>query len=225
MAPPSHLRVARSPSRKRVVLRMENRIVNLGAGPAELFGERVSLSEMLALLGPAELFGERVSLSEMRARQVVADAAGRRHRIVTGAELYFKSVPTRGGSYWKFKDAARFELWAVDPTGHSTALVRTGPKHDYCLRDLARVRDGPTVRRQRFFGACNQRSGTRKVTLGTSVGWADVYPASYPDNWIDVTGLTGCFSVVHRADPGHGIFESNESNNASSKIVRLAYRS
>ena len=62
------------PSKRHVVLRMENRIVNLGAGPAELFGERVSLSEM-------------------RARQVVADAAGRRYRIVTGAELYFKSVP------------------------------------------------------------------------------------------------------------------------------------
>jgi hypothetical protein len=78
MAPPSHLRVARSPSKRRVVLRMENRIVNLGTGPAELFGERVSLSEM-------------------RARQVIVDAAGRRYRVVTGAELYFKSVPSRGG--------------------------------------------------------------------------------------------------------------------------------
>ena len=38
MAPPSHLRVERSPSRRHVVLRMENRIVNIGAGPAELFG-------------------------------------------------------------------------------------------------------------------------------------------------------------------------------------------
>ena len=51
MAPPSHLRVDAQPSRKRVVLRMENRIVNLGAGPAELFGERVSLSEMRARPG------------------------------------------------------------------------------------------------------------------------------------------------------------------------------
>lgn len=204
MAPPSHLRMSRSPSRRRVVLRMENRIVNLGAGPAELFGERVSRSEM-------------------RARQVVSDAAGRRYRIVTGAELYFKSVPTRGGSYWKFKDAARFELWAIDPTGRRTTLVRTGPKQDYCLRDLDRVRGGPTVRRKRFFGACNQRASTRQITLGTSVGWADVYPASYPDNWIDVTGLSGCFAVVHRADPGDGIFESDENNNTSSRIVRLPY--
>ena len=36
------------------------------------------------------------------------------------------------------------------------------------------------------------------MTLGTSVGWADVYPSTYPDNWIDVTGLRGCFAVVHR---------------------------
>jgi hypothetical protein len=205
MAPPSHLRVARSPSRTHVVLRMENRIVNLG-------------------LGPAELFGERISLTEMRARQVVADGAGRRLRIVTGAELYFKSVPSRGGSYWKFKDAARFELWAIDPAGHRTALVRIGPKLDYCLRDLDRVRSGPGVRRERLFGACNQRAGTRDVTLGTSVGWADVYPSTYPDNWIDVTGLVGCFAVVHRADPAKHIFESNEANNVSSKIVRLPYK-
>ena len=205
MAPPSHLRLGRSPSRRRVVLRMENRIVNLGAGPAELFGERVSLTEM-------------------RARQVLADATGRRVRIVTGAELYFKSVPSRGGSYWKFKDAARFELWAIDRAGVRTTLVRTGPKLDYCLRDLDRVRSGPTVRRTRFFGACNQRAATHEVSLGTSVGWADVYPSTYPDNWIDVTGLRGCFAVVQRADPGNGIFESNEANNVSSKIVRLPYK-
>jgi hypothetical protein len=205
MAPPSHLRIARSPSRRHVVLRMENRIVNLGAGPAELFGVRVSLSEM-------------------QARQVIADFAGRRYRIVTGAELYFKSVPSRGGSYWKFKDAARFELWAIDRSGRRTALVRIVPKLDYCLRDLDRVRPDLAVRRRRFFGACNQRALTREVTLGTSVGWADVYPSTYPDNWIDVTGLQGCFAVVHRADPAQHIFESNEANNVSSKIVRLPFK-
>ena len=205
MAPPSHLRVERSPSRRHVVLRMENRIVNIGAGPAELFGRRISLTEM-------------------RAQQVVVDAAGRRRRIATEAELYFKSVPSRGGSYWKFHNAARFELWAIDATGHRTRLVRTGPKHDYCLRDLDRVRDGPTVRRDRFFGACNQGADTREITLGTSVGWADVYPSTYPDNWIEITGLRGCFAVVHRADPGNGIWESNEANNVGSTIVRLPYK-
>jgi hypothetical protein len=205
MAPPTHLRLGRSPSKTRIVLRMENRIVNLGTGAAEFFGERVSLTEM-------------------RARQVIADAFGRRYRIVTGAELYFKSVPSRGGSYWKFQDAARFELWAIDRAGVRTTLVRTGPKLDYCLRDLDRARSGPTVPRKRVFGACNQRSSTRAVTLGTSVGWADVYPSAYPENYIEVTGLQGCFAIVHRADPANHIFEANENNNASSKIVRLPFK-
>jgi lysyl oxidase len=205
MAPPSHLRLDRSPSGTHVVLRMENRIVNIGAAPVEFFGQRSSPTEMTA-------------------RQVIADASGRRRRIVTGAELYFKSVPTRGGSYWKFKDAARFELWAVDLTARRTQLVRVGPKLDYCLRDLRRARVGPTVRHHARFGACNQRPLKREVTLGTSPGWADAYPASYPGNWIDVTGLSGCFAVVHRIDPEHHILESNDANNVSSKIVRLPYK-
>jgi hypothetical protein len=205
VAPPSHLRLARTPSRTRFVLRMENRIVNVGAGPVEFFGQRVSSSEMTA-------------------RQVISDTAGLRRRFTTGAELYFKSVPTRGGSYWKFHNAVRFELWAVDLLARRTQLVRIGPKQDYCLRDLRRVRFTPTVRRQRRFGACNQRAGKLEVTLGTSPGWADIYPASYPDNWIDVTGLSGCFAVVHRVDPGGQILESNDANNVSSKIVRLPYK-
>jgi hypothetical protein len=205
MAPPSHMRLGRSPSGKRVVLRMESRIVNLGAGPAELFGQRISPTEMTA-------------------RQVIVDAAGGRHRVATGAELYYKSVPTRGGSYWKFRHAARFELWAVDRGANRTQLVRVGPKLDYCLRDLRRVRFGPTVRRDRRFGGCNQRASKREVALGTSRGWADVYPSTYPDNWIDVSGLTGCFAVVHRVDPERHMFESNEANNVSSKIVRLPFR-
>jgi hypothetical protein len=204
MAPPSQLALARSPS-GRSVLRMENRIINLGAGRAEIFGQRTSLSEM-------------------RARQVVTDRAGKRRRFDTGAELYFKSVPSRGGSYWKFKDAARFELWAIDGAGRRTKLLRFGPKLDYCLRDLRRAVSSASVRRYRFFPGCNQDARKHEVTLGMSVGWADQYPARYPENWIDVTGLSGCFAIVHRVDPKHHIFESDESNNLSSKIVRLPYK-
>jgi hypothetical protein len=39
-----------------------------------------------------------------------------------------------------------------------------------------------------------------------------------------VTGLSGCFAVVHRVDPQHHILESNEANNVSSKIVRLPFK-
>ncbi len=145
-------------------LRMENRIVNVGAGPAELFGQRVSLSEM-------------------HARQVIADADGVRRRYETGAELYFKSVPSRGGSYWKFPTRRASSCGPSTSTAHRTQLVRTGPKHDYCLRDLDRVRGGPTAAGRALRRLQPARA---TATLGTSVGGRRL-PVAIRTNWIDVT--------------------------------------
>jgi hypothetical protein len=39
-----------------------------------------------------------------------------------------------------------------------------------------------------------------------------------------VTGLRGCFAYVHRADPENRIWEINEGNNDSQRIVRLPWR-
>jgi hypothetical protein len=207
MAAPSHLRLDRRPDGRRL-LRMQNQIINVGSGPAELFAQRI---------GPRE----------MTARQVIADGTGLRRRFETGAEVYYTSVPTRGGDYWKFDDAARFELWSLFPDGRRASLVRVGPKLRYCLRDRARARSPaqlPGMPARRVFGACNQSADKTEVTLGTSVGWADVYPASYPGNVIDVTGLAGCFVVLHRADPERHIMELSEANNVSAKVVRLPFR-
>jgi hypothetical protein len=205
MGVPTHLSLDRKRDGRRF-LRMENKIVNIGTGPAELFARRRRAREM---------DGE----------QVISDAAGGRRRFPTGAEVYYTSVPTRGGDYWKLDQAARFELWSQLPDGRPGALVRVGPKLRYCLRDLRRLRgDLPGVPRRRVFGACNQTASKQEVTLGTSVGWADVYPASYPGNVIDVTGLTGCFVVRHVADPQNHVLEINEANNVSVRVVRLPYR-
>ena len=207
MTAPTHLRVDRRQPH-RVLLRMENKIVNVGTGPVEFFARRT---------GP----------KEMAAQQVITDLAGGRRRFPTGAEVYYTSVPSRGGDYWKFDQAARFELWAQLPDGRRNGVVRTGPKLRYCLRDLERIvapAPGNGVPRTRAFGACNQSRTKQEVTLGTSVGWADVYPASYPGNFIDVTGLRGCFIIFHRADPAQHVLETNEANNLSARVVRLPYR-
>jgi hypothetical protein len=205
MGVPTHLRLDRKRDGRRF-LRMENKIVNIGTGPAEVFARRG---------GPREMDGE----------QVVTDAAGGRRRFATGAEIYYTSVPTRGGDYWKLDQAARFELWTQSPDGRVAALARIGPKLRYCLRDLLRLRgDLFGAPGRRVFGACNQTASKQQVTLGTSVGWADVYPASYPGNVIDVTGLQGCFVVRHVADPQNHLLEINEANNVSVRVVRLPYK-
>ena len=62
------------------------------------------------------------------------------------------------------------------------------------------------------------------VTLGTSVGWSDVYPPGYPEQWIDVTGLGAVFRLPAHRRPGNGIYESNERNNSATTVVRLPFR-
>ena len=61
------------------------------------------------------------------------------------------------------------------------------------------------------------------MTLGTSAGWADIYPSAYPRNWINVTGLRGCFAYLHRADPENHLAEEREDDNAAMRTVRLPW--
>lgn len=173
--------------------------------------------------GPAELRGRRSSRWIMRARQVVYKRGGGKRWLDTGARLGFKAIPGQY-RYWKYKQAAKFELWRLDKRGRRVKLARRGPKVSYCLRDLQR-RYGHLPRSpSRFqYPACSQDFRARRVTLGTSVGWSDVYPSTYYEQYLYVDKLRGCFAYVHEADPKNGIYESDETNNAAETIVRLPY--
>jgi hypothetical protein len=174
--------------------------------------------------GPAELFGTRIGPRFMRARQRIYKRDGGRIGVATDGRLQFKFAHL-SRFWWKFYNAARFELWRVDADGRRTKLVRTGPKVAYCLRDLVHTRPAlPRSPRGPHYPACSNSSTAQHVTLGTSVGWADVYPPTYPEQWIDVTGLRGCFAYVHIADPNNRLYESNEDNNEAQVIVRLPFR-
>ena len=76
----------------------------------------------------------------------------------------------------------------------------------------------------RHYPACNQNPYRNRVTLGTSVGWSDIYPSDYDQQWIDVAGLRGCFAFEMTVDPQQNLFESNENDNTSARLVRLPYR-
>lgn len=173
--------------------------------------------------GPAELFGVRNGPRSMRARQRIYKRGGGRIGVRTGARLQFKFAHL-DRRWWKFFHAARFELWRLDHAGNRKTRVRIGPKVSYCLRDLDHSRPRlPRSPRHLVYPACSTSPLKRKDTLGTSVGWSDVYPPTYPEQWIDVTGLRGCFAYVHIADPLNGIYESNEDNNEAQVIVRLPW--
>lgn len=173
--------------------------------------------------GPASLHGIRDGRFTMSAHQLLHRRSGSALRVPTGARLLFKAIPGQY-RYWKWNGAAQMELWRLDAAGTPVQRTRVGPKTVYCLRDLRRTKGwldrSPA---SRVYPACSQRLSQRSVTLGTSVGWSDVYPASYHENWIDVTGLRGCFAYVHVADPTNVIHESDEDDNASHVVVRLPY--
>jgi hypothetical protein len=175
--------------------------------------------------GPAELFGTRIGPRFMRARQRIYKRGGGKIGVATNGRLQFKFAHLNR-FWWKFYNAARFELWRVDSRGKRTKLIRTGPKVAYCLRDLKHTRPAlPHTPRFAHYPACSNNSRAQHVTLGTSVGWSDVYPPSYPEQWIDVTGLRGCFAYAHIADPNNRIYESNEDNNEAQLIVKLPFKS
>jgi hypothetical protein len=174
--------------------------------------------------GPVELTGRRVSPRYMRARQRIYVDGGRDLRLRTGARLRL-SFGHAQRYYWKYHNAARFELWRLTKSGERKRLVRTGAKISYCLRDLRRTNgDLPRSPRRRVYPACSSDRLRRRVTLGTSVGWSDIYPPGYLRQYINVTGLRGCFAFVHIADPLNHIYESDEDNNESQVIVRLPWR-
>ena len=173
--------------------------------------------------GPAELRGKRTGAKTMDAVQRIKQRGGGTSKFDNGAKLYFKAIPGQY-RYWKFRDAARFSLWRLDGDGDRIRRVEVGPKQIYCLRDLKRTHkrmDGSP--RRRVYPSCSQDPNKRRVTLGTSVGWSDIYPYTYHQNWIELDSIParGCYSFVHVADPRNGIYELNEKNNAASTVVYL----
>jgi lysyl oxidase len=175
--------------------------------------------------GPMELRGHRDGWHSMRVNQRIHRVGGGRLFLRTEASLHFTDVGAYfGGSYWKVHQLAGFTLRRVGPDGKAGPVVRTSPKLNYCLRDLERTRPGRRSPSSRHYPGCNQDPYVDAVTLGTSVGWSDIYPADYDKQWIDVSGLRGCFAYTMTVDPKHLLFESNERDNSARRLVRLPYR-
>jgi hypothetical protein len=174
--------------------------------------------------GPMELHGQRDGPKKMKVTQRIYKVGGGHITVRTNASLHFTDVGEYfGGSYWKVHQLARFTLRRVLGGGGLGPVLRTSPKLNYCLRDLERTRAGRRSPPRRHYPGCNQDPHIRRDVLGTSVGWSDIYPADYDKQWIDVSGLRGCFVFSMTVDPKHLLFESNEDDNSSHRRVRLPF--
>jgi len=179
--------------------------------------------------GPLELRARRLGVHRWAVYQAIYDERGHVHLAPTRVQLVFKFVPGErygygyvgAASYWKVRHVASFQLWSLSADLVPQALVRVGPKVDYCLRDLFRTAPLAHSPLEPVYPGCSQDPGIRRDVLGTSVGWSDVYPYGYPEQWIDVTGLRGRFAFVMRADPDGLIIESNHANDVSETFLEL----
>jgi|SRR5215831_459677 len=209
MSAPYRLHLDRTTMRGHVLLRAASSVDNLGSGPMELSVHRGG--------GHTTVY------------QAIYDVRGHRHLFPSRATLTFKYVPgeryerptIEAFSYWKLRHAAAFQLWSIDAHDRALRLVRTGPKVDYCLRDLFRTHPSRASPTQAVYPACSQDPYMKSDVLGTSVGWSDQYPYEYPEQWIDVTGLRGRFAYVQRADPDGLLIESDHENDVSETYVEL----
>jgi Lysyl oxidase len=175
--------------------------------------------------GPIELRGQRYKRNWMRANQAIYRVGGGASIFRTEAKLHFYNVGYQwGGSYWKMHDPLSMEIWTLDDQRQPLQRVRKGPKVFYCLRDLQRTRAMNRSPAHFVYPGCSQDPGRKRIRLGTSVGWSDIYPAEYDRQWVNVSGLRGCFAFVMRVDPENLLFESNERNNRSTRIIRLPYQ-
>ena len=210
MSAPSELHVDRTTDPGHVLLRATSSVNNRGTGPLELRARRT---------GP----------DSWTVYQAIYDRGGRAHLFPTSAKLVLKYVPGEryeygdvgAFSYWKLEHVAAFELWSLDAQDRAVRLLRIGPKVAYCLRDLVRSRPSSISPSTPFYPACSQNHSIQRDVLGTSVGWSDVYPYGYPEQWVDVTGLRGRFAYLQIADPEDLLIESNHQNNVSETYVTL----
>jgi hypothetical protein len=176
------------------VLRFSAIIGNVGPGPLELRG--------------ASAAGRTV------VSQRVPDDAGRVTELPVGEFVFHLAH-----NHWHFEHFADYELWTRAryevwlASGRSVGQPNwrgsktTGQAESFCVRDslqieaLAESPGGPV------YEDCN------RALQGLSVGWADAYPFSLPEQWIDLgdTPLPdGEYVLRVVADPLNLIYESSD---------------
>ena len=192
---------------RRALLRATSDVRSRGRGPMELRGRRDGPA--LDAGQPAHLQGRR--RPHRRPHRATA-ALHRRRRLLRRP-------------YWKVHELARFELWSLgDHRRHAAPASASARSSTTACATSSGPGPGGARPTTATTPAATRTPTRTGVTLGTSVGWSDIYPADYDKQWIDVTGLRGCFAFVMTVDPQHLLFESERARqHLVGACVRLPY--
>ena len=185
-------------------LRFASIIVNVGAGPFELHGERAAGASTMDTV-----------------QQRVFDDAGNSRDVDTPAIMEFGGD---GHNHWHVQKLEDFELQRLD----NGSKVGTFEKRGFCFFDnflygssdpafYKQARTGTTGG-----GSCAGGASANATHMGLSVGWGDKYGVGLPDQYINITGLAaGNYRLIGTADPSGWFVESDNSNNVSWVDIKL----
>ena len=105
--------------------------------------------------------------------------------------------------------------------GQRGELAAQGPEAELLLPRPEADRSRRAQSRKRVYPGCSQRAGSKERTLGTSVGWSDIYPSSYYQNWVNVRGLTRLLRVRDDRRPAEPPVRERRGQQQGSTRVRL----
>lgn len=203
MGPIQDLRIRKTPDGRRL-LRFSTMMVNVGAGPFELQGERPD-----------------TNTPEMTVTQHIYQKNARRYReLSTTARIFYSGD---GHDHWHVKDLQRFTLKRLG----NSRQVHEGAKNGFCVWDFTfynlTLPGAPSSKVYREANTCGDgREDALEVDMGLSVGWADKYSYFLPYQWIDITGLRSGTYRIRAVVDGKGQFkESGEANNRTWVNVEL----
>jgi hypothetical protein len=134
-------------------------------------------------------------------------------RNIGAGDLYIGNPATNSLFEWAschghyhFEEFADYTL--LDTNGN---VVAAGHKVGFCLEDVRAW--SPTANPATKYNCNNQ---------GIQAGWADVYAAGLPCQYIDITGLDpGTYTLQLVVNPAGLINESNTNNNTTTNVVNI----
>jgi hypothetical protein len=159
----------------RRLLRFTTIMVNVGAGPFEVHGQRLDID-------PPE--------SMTSVTQRIYNDAGGYSDIPTPTTMFYSRD---GHDHWHLKDLQRYTLKRLN--SRESGTLRVGAKEGFCFFDYyawnGSLPGFPERRQYVESQMCGEAEDqeARHVVMGLSVGWSDVYEYVLPFQWIDITGL------------------------------------
>ena len=136
-----------------------------------------------------------------------------------------RSEPHPTHAHFHVQDFYLARLWKAGPKGErlGNAPVARGDKNGFCPEDSEPVGDRPDDGSRHYSCFTSDEPDQRGFqVVGISAGWQDVYGASLPDQFVEISGVPdGQYVLEIELDPHDVFVESDDANNVICLVVAL----